>query len=147
MQTIQLHHLIHPILLLTVLLSGSGQALPQNQPTKATIVIVGDADRLNVGQDGFCGDRTEINSPSKAQFRIPAGVRTHFFIKSSFQGTVSTSYCQGDFSFIPESGKLHIIRHSMINNMCKLELYKSDPGGTPVPMEVRSEESVSCLLK
>ena len=122
-------------------------SIGQEQAARATIAVVGDADRFNVGQDGYCGRRTEISSPSNARFRVPSGVRTFFFVKASFRVAHGTYYCEGDFSFMPENGKLHIVRYSMIDNQCKLELFRSDPGGTPMPMEVQVEESRSCLLR
>ncbi len=142
--------IMHPsgrIAALFFLVLSCTQAQSQDQPQKAIVAVVGDADRFNVGQDGFCGNRTEISSPSNARFRVPAGVRTYFFVKSSFRVAHGTYYCQGDYSFLPEPGRLHIIRYSMIDNQCRLELFKSDPGGTPAPMEVVAEEAKSCLVK
>jgi hypothetical protein len=48
---------------------------------------------------------------------------------------------------MPEPGMLHIIRYSMADNHCKLEMFESEPGGEPVPADVRREESQNCLFK
>jgi hypothetical protein len=114
---------------------------------KATIAVVGDADRLTIGQDGFCGKRNEVSKPRNARFRIPAGKETHFFIRTSFTGEVVQTWCEGDYSFVPDADQVHIIRFTMNGNQCVLEVFQSVPGGTPKLMPVSRSPSQSCIGK
>lgn len=122
-------------------------ALAQQDAPKAVVAVVGDADRFTIGQEGFCGKRTEIDSPSGKQFRIPSNKQTFFYIQSRIHGNMITYTCEGDFSFTPEPGMLHIIRYSMADNHCKLEVFESEPGGQPMPAAVQREQSQNCLFK
>ena len=119
-----------------------------NEPLPGAIITMsGSAERLNIGQDGFCGKRSEINRPSSASFRIPAQAKTYFYVKTSTSVAMGTYYCEGDFSFTPDAGKLHIIRYSMEDNQCRLHLFSSIPGETPQPHLVEQESRRSCLLR
>lgn len=122
-------------------------ALAQQDAPKAVVAVVGDADRFTIGQEGFCGQRTEIASPSGKQFRIPSNKPTFFYIESRIHGNMVTYTCEGDFSFTPEPGMLHIIRYSMVDNHCKLEMFESQPGNEPAPAAVQREQSQNCLFK
>lgn len=114
---------------------------------KALVALVGDAIRFNIGQDGFCGKRTEIEHPGNAQFRIPSQTKTYFFVRSTFRVPIGMYYCEGDYSFTPEPGKLHIIRYVFHDSLCRLEVFNSVPGGTPQPMSFEQEARRSCLLQ
>lgn len=114
---------------------------------KAVLVIVGDADRLIIGQDGFCGRREEIAPTSNARFRISSRVKTFFFVRSAVKDQIGTHYCEGDYSFTPEPDKLHIIRYSFEGTQCRLEMFSSMPGETPKAIPFEREESRSCLLR
>jgi hypothetical protein len=85
-------------------------ALAQDATPKSTIAIVGDAERFTIGQGGFCENRTDIGSPSGKKFRIPSNKESFFYIQSKIRGQVATYTCEGDFSFMPSPGLLHIIR-------------------------------------
>jgi hypothetical protein len=122
-------------------------ALAQDAGPRSTIAIVGDADRLTIGQDGYCGNRTEIDSPSGKQFRVPSNKPTHFYIRSKVHAQVAIYTCEGDFSFMPAPGLLHVIRYIINDDRCLLEMFQSEPGEKPRPMPVNSEERRSCLLK
>lgn len=113
---------------------------------KATVALVGDTDKFNIGQGNFCDARSDISSPAGKQFRIPAGQKTFFYIRSKFYTPSASHICEGDFSFIPAAGKLHIIRYTM-GDSCTLEVYQSELGGDPHLMAVQREESQSCLFK
>jgi hypothetical protein len=119
----------------------------QHPAAKAIIVVVGDPERMNIGQDGYCGRRTEINQPKDKQFRIPAGVETFLFTRTTFRLSYGTYVCEGDFSFVPEGGQLHIIRYIMEDRQCKLEMYRGLPGETPLPMPFQDEQRRSCLAQ
>jgi hypothetical protein len=124
-----------------------GTALAQDDPPKSIIAIVGDADRFTIGQGDFCDDRTEVSSPSGKQFRIPANKQSFFFIQSKVHSVAGAARCEGDFSFIPSPGLLHIIRFTMNGNTCRLEIFESEPGGAPIPMAYKREQSRSCLFR
>ena len=118
-----------------------------NEPAiKSTIALVGDADRFNIAQDGFCGKRTEIPQAANIRFQVPALLKTYFFIRSNFRVPTGNYYCESDYSFIPEPGKLHIIRHAFEGSKCRLEMYSSTPGETPQAMQFEQEAQRSCLL-
>ena len=74
----------------------------QDAPLKAVVAIVGEVDAFNIGQEGFCGARTDVQSPSGSKFKIPANQQTYFFVRSKFQTTSFGYTCEGDFSFVPE---------------------------------------------
>ena len=109
------------------------------------MALVGDMDRFNIGQDGYCGKRTEVDQPGKARFRIPSQVETFFFVRTTFRVEHGTYYCEGDYSFTPEPAALHIVRYSFESEQCKLELFRTLPGATPQPFPVKVEQRRSCL--
>jgi hypothetical protein len=131
--------------LTAILAVPSISAFAQQDAPKAVVAVVGDADRFTIGQEDFVG-RTGLLRPAKA---IPHSLnkQTFFYIQSRIHGNMVTYTCEGDFSFMPEPGMLHIIRYSMADNHCKLEMFESEPGGEPVPADVRREESQNCLFK
>jgi len=130
------------------LIAACATALAQDANGRATIAVVGDADRFNIGQDGYCGRRSEIELPSEKSFRIPAGKPTVFFIRSKFEMVGMTFICEGDFSFLPEPGLLHVVRFTMIaGNQCSLEMFRSRPGETPSRMSFVQEKVRACLNK
>lgn len=134
----------HTSLLLTAFLSLP--SLAQEPPQKAVIALVGDADRFTIGQEGFCGKRSEIDVHKVKQFRIPADKETFFFIQARIHGAIATYTCEGEFSFTPEAGLLHIIRYSMSGDKCQLEMFQSEPGGEPEQIPVNREKSQICLM-
>jgi hypothetical protein len=121
------------------------QAVAPAEPARALIAVIGDVERFNVGQDGYCGARTEIPRPSNARFRIPAGRLTHLYIKGDFETPLGKVYCEGNFSFTPEADKLHIIRQTMYDKVCNIEFFKSTPGSTPEKASLTEEPTRSCL--
>jgi hypothetical protein len=134
--------------LLTAILSiPCAPALAQQDVPKAIVAVIGDADRLTIGQDGYCGERTEISSPSGKQFRIPANKESFFYIESRISMHTVKVVCKGEYSFIPEPGMLHIIRFTMLANTCKPEMFISTPGGDPRPASFQREEPRSCLFE
>ena len=120
-------------------------APPLPDPPKAVIAVVGDAERLNIGQGDYCSPRTEIPNPSNARFRVPAGKKTFLYIKSKFTAPLATYHCSGDFSFTPEASKLHILRFTMDGGSCQIELFSGDPGATPERAPINDEPTRACL--
>jgi hypothetical protein len=134
-----------------LLLSGLGttytSASAQTNDLRATVTIVGDADRFNIGQDGYCGKRTEIESPAGITFEIPANKSTVFYIRSKFRVQGRVRVCEGDFSFLPEPGILHIVRYSIENDGCRLEMFHGEASSTPSPLSFSKEARRSCLVR
>jgi hypothetical protein len=128
------------------MVGGPNVACAQDEPLRSTVVIVGDADRLNIGQQGYCGQRTEIDTGARQSFSIPAGKRTHFFVRSYIKTPTASYVCEGDYAFIPEAGLLHIIRFAMVEgDKCRLEIFRSLPGGVPMRMPVFVEPGQLCV--
>jgi hypothetical protein len=133
--------------LLTIVLSlPCWTAQAQEPAPKSIIALVGDTDKFNIGQTDFCGDRSDVASPSGKQFRIPSNKRSFFYIRSKFYAQAVTYTCEGDYSFKPSPGQLYVIRYTMTDR-CVLEMFVSEPGGSPQPMEFQREQSRSCLFK
>lgn len=122
-------------------------ASAQTDVQKATVTIVGDADRFNIGQTGYCGKRTEIPNPSGLVFEVPAGKATVFYIRSKFRTESFTYTCEGDYAFLPEAKLLHIIRYTFEGDKCRLEMFRSAPSSTPVPMAFTAEARKGCLAE
>ena len=135
------------ILITAALLIQCGTVIAQDEIPKSIIAIVGDTDRFNIGQDGFCGERTEITSPSGKKFRIPSNKQSFFYVQSRIRTQMATYVCEGDYSFVPLPGMLHVIRYTMSDDHCLLQLYQSEPGATPKLMKLTREEPRSCLFK
>jgi hypothetical protein len=140
---------LHSIrLLLTIIVSVCGlTALAQEETPKSIVAIVGDAERFNIGQGSFCEHRSEIVSPSGKQLRIPPGKETFFYIKSTLRAPIGTFTCEGDFSFVPAPSMLHVVRYIFSDDRCLMQVFQSEPGGTPKPMTFKREPPQSCLFK
>lgn len=128
------------------LLVASG-AESQGAPERSTVAIVGDADRFNIGQDGFCGKRTEIENASSVSFQIPSDKKTWFYIRTKVWTPVGAYTCEADFSFTPAPRLMHIIRYSFGGKECLLEMFKTVPGGTPEPAAFEREQTQLCFAK
>lgn len=138
----------YPATLLALTLSiPCATALAQQDAPKAIVAVVGDVDRFLIGQDGYCGNRNDVDSPSGKQFRIPADKPTFFNIQSKVHAGSFSARCEGEYSFTPIPAMLHIVRYTMAGNQCKLEMFISNPGGSPVPAEFQREERRSCLFE
>ncbi len=142
-------HLLLPVAVVGLASSVSIplNAWAQSNVERAHIAIVGDADRFNIGQEGYCGKRTEIENPSSVSFQVPAGKETWFYIRTRLHLPSVTTTCEGDFSFVPEPGHLHIVRFTFAADACLLEMFRTKPGGTPRPAPVKREAPRSCLTQ
>lgn len=114
---------------------------------RATIVLLGEIDRFDIGQDGYCGERSEIQPATDARFRIPADKPTHFHLRSRYWTPAFHYTCEGDYSFLPEAGRLHLIRYALVGNKCQLQMFRGDPGAQPEPMPFNVEAGRSCLVR
>ena len=136
--------LAHSLLALALLPSF---AMAQADLPKAIVAVVGNADRFNIGQDGYCGKRTEIDRPNNASFKIPAEVKTYFFVRASIRDQMGLHFCEADFSFTPQPSRLHIIRYSIEQGRCNVQVFNSLAGTQPEPFAFEFEAKRSCLLK
>jgi hypothetical protein len=134
------------IFLTAVLSLQCGVLLAQEAVPRSIIAVVGDADKFNIGQSDFCGERSDVASPSGKQFRIPSNKTSFFYIRTKFYSPTATHICEGDYSFTPVAGLLYIIRYTMTDR-CTLEVFQSEPGGVPKSVSVNREESRGCLFK
>ena len=130
----------------TILSMQPGTAGAQEPPAKSIIALVGDTDKFNIGQEGYCGERSNIDSPGGKKFRIPSNKKTFFYIRTTFHVQVGTYMCEGDYSFTPTPGQLYIIRYTRLDG-CMLEVFQSKPGESPKPTGVEREQSHSCLFQ
>jgi hypothetical protein len=70
------------IFLTPVLSLQCGILSAQEAGPKSIIAVVGDADKFNIGQSDFCGERSDVASPSGKQFRIPSNKTSFFYIRT-----------------------------------------------------------------
>jgi hypothetical protein len=137
--------------MIALLLAGAAAlpsvvAIADESAPKAIVALVGDMDCFNVGQDGYCGKQTEIEKPTDLQLKIPSNTKTFFFVRTTFRVQPATYYCEGDYSFVPEPGKLHIIRYALEGRQRKLEVLNTVPCSTPQLFPFEQEPRRSCLL-
>ncbi len=131
--------------LLASMLLAATAASAQDAAPKALIAIVGDADQFNIGQNGFCGKRNEIEFPAGAKFKIPANAQTYFFVRAKFRTPSVTYKCEGEYSFMPKPALLYVIRYTVLGEQCRLEVFQSVPGETPESAPFAQEQPRSCL--
>lgn len=112
--------------------------------TKSRIAVVGDLDRLLIGQSGYCGERADVPRADWARVYVEGGQRTWFRI----QGAPSFNLrCVGEFSFLPKPAMAYIIRYTLLSSQCRFELFRVVPGGDPVREQLTQEAPQVCLLK
>ena len=132
---------------LSALVQLTAAAQPPLPTEVATIEVLGTADRLNVGQNGYCGARTEIDSPRNMSFDVPAGRRTWLYIMSKAPGVFEGARCAADYSFVPDAGRTYTIRFTRGSRKCLTEFYRAEPGESPRPSPLHVEEPRSCLFQ
>ncbi len=113
----------------------------------ARIVAVGDFDSVNVGQDGYCGRRTDVPSSDWKNILVRGNEQVWFQLKAVVHSTSFKTTCEGDYSFFPGAGKAYIIRFSMDAMACRFELFRVIPNADPVREPLVRSESQSCLFK
>jgi hypothetical protein len=114
---------------------------------EATLTAVGDLDRLSIGQAGFCGERTEVDSKEWQKLALTGDEQVWFFAKSTYR-TPATSYkCSIERTFIPASGKSYILRVTHEQKNCRVELFRVVPGEDPVREKLLKPEVKSCLAQ
>ena len=113
---------------------------------KSRIVAVGDFDSVNVGQNGYCGERTEVPSNAWKNILVRGDERVWFQMKSVIHSTSFTTTCEGDYTFVPAAGKAYIIRFSLDVGVCRYELFRAVPNADPVREPLTHPEPQSCLF-
>jgi hypothetical protein len=138
-----------PGLPLALLVMIVGMAAPPtraaDEAPQAQVVVLGEVDFFNIGQDGFCGPRTSIAGSTQRTLRVKAGKRAWFRIESRFRAPVGWYECAGEYSFDAEAGQLHILRHSFDRDACRIEFFRGLPGAAPVRAALIVEKTQSCL--
>ena len=114
---------------------------------RARLAVAGDVDFLNIGQNGYCGARTTINSPTSKAISFAADRRTWFRVKSTMRVPVATYTCAGEFSFLPKSGSTYLARFSFNGDQCTLEFFRAVPGTDPVREHLIEEDPQVCFVQ
>jgi hypothetical protein len=127
-------------------------SFPATATNKARLAFVGEHDELQVGQDGYCGARTNVARENWQSVFAQGGERVWFRLSAKLRGQVSRFRgenldfsCEGEYSFVPTAGKLYIVRYAWLDNSCQFELFRSNPGGTPEAEPLTVETRRSCL--
>ena len=108
----------------------------------ARLVIVGEADGVLIGQDGYCGDMDRVTKSDLQKIKVPAEKRT--WIRRILHS--GGKRCELDFSVVFEPNNTYIVRFTELDNMCLVETFKVVPGADPVRHGLTSEKNRSCLL-
>ena len=120
---------------------------PMHAAQKSRIVAVGDFDYLNVGQNGYCGERSDVPSTEQKNILVRGDERVWFRMKSVIHSTSFKTTCAGDYSFVPDAGKTDIIRFSLDDRACHFELFRVIPNADPVREPLTPAEPQSCLFR
>ncbi len=136
----------HFTCLLTLSLSMS-ITLASHAVEQSRLIVVGDLDAFIVGQDGYCGARTNVPSSDWKKILVRSDERVWFEAKSLVRSTSFNTSCSGDYSFVPEAGQAYIIRYWLDAKQCHFELFRVVPRADPVPQALTISESQSCLFK
>ena len=114
---------------------------------KARIAIIGDVDTVNVGQDGFCGERTSIPTKALKGVFVEGGQTVWFRIRSTILLPPHQRTCDGEYSFSPEAATAYIVRYSNDGEVCRAEVFRVVPGGDPEREPIQSEPAQICMGK
>lgn len=114
---------------------------------KARIAIIGDVDTVNVGQDGFCGERTSIPTKALKGIFVEGGQTVWFRIRSTIHLPTHQRTCDGEYSFSPEVATAYIVRYSNDGEVCRAEVFRVVPGGDPEREPIQSEPAQICMGK
>ncbi len=114
---------------------------------KARIAIVGDLDQVNIGQDGYCGDRTYVNRESWRNIFVDGDREVWFRMNATARLPEFELKCAGEYSFTPKVETAYILRYTFGNEKCHFELFRIVPGSDPVQEPLTAQESQICLGK
>jgi hypothetical protein len=115
----------------------------------ARIVITGEHRLVDVGQDGYCGERKTVPLEARRSIFVEGGVRTWVQISNKrLRDTRVVEDCGEEISFVPEAGTVYgftLVFHSLL--ACQIKVYKTAPNIEPVPVSVEVESARSCLFE
>lgn len=138
-----MHHIVRSVFLCLLIVSCQAA----NAQGKSRLVVVGDLDAFIVGQDGYCGARTDVPSSEWKNIIVRGDERVWFEAKSVDHSLSFTMRCSGDYSFVPQSGKAYIIRYWLDERQCHFELFRVVPQADPVREPLTRSEPQVCLFK
>jgi len=119
--------------------------IPSALAADATLTAIGDMDRLNVGQSGFCGQRKELEADSWQVIQLKGGEPVWLFASSRYRMRPRERICRIERSFTPASGQAYVLRISHVPGDCRAELFRAVPGADPVRVKMVMPEGQSCL--
>lgn len=114
---------------------------------KARVAYVGDHDQVWIGQDGYCGNGTNVNSKDWKNVFVQGGQRTWIRLKYKWLGSLFDEACTSEYSFVSEAGKIYLVNHQLIDEVCTTGLYIAAAGKDPVQVSLTPEGVRSCLGK
>lgn len=124
------------------LASPSAFALPD-----ATLTVIGDADAVVLGQDGYCGARSDLPRESWRRIVLKGDEQVWFLAKSTARTADRRHICNAEYTFIAAAGTAYILRMTHRPRDCLSELFRVVPGGDPKRVAMVAPASQSCLFK
>jgi hypothetical protein len=127
---------------LVLVLTLAAPAIAQEQE-QARIIAIGNINRLEIGQEGYCGKKTMIPHETFENIVVDGDKRIWIYI-AEVQGIAK---CLGVASFTPKPATTYVIRSTWQGrgNNCILELFRVGPGNKPVRDSIQIEEQRTCL--
>ncbi len=134
-------------------LAGAALAVSAWAEGQSQLVILGGA-HVNVGQAGFCGERTVVPPEARKRVFVDGDTQTwvRFYWASAsrlVQGPPVA--CETDVTFTPRAGHAYILRMIQVgavaNTSCDFELFRVVPGGVPVREPLVVERERGCLFE
>jgi hypothetical protein len=123
------------------------QTAPDGQagavPGLARVVVVGNSEVAMVGQNGYCGAMTDVQSGDLNGLQVHAEQRVWIRVLAT-RGF--RDRCVGDFSFVPQGAQTYLVNALVQNGYCVINLYLHVPGRNPVHLSLTHEERRSCLM-
>jgi hypothetical protein len=120
-------------------------AAPATATDKARIAVIGDVDTLQVGQSGYCGARVAVDRAARQSIFVTGDQRVWLYLKYAQYSIRTRVSCDGDFSFVPQTGNAYIVRNTLNQDDCVVELFRVVPGGDPVRENLTPEQGRPCL--
>jgi hypothetical protein len=129
---------VRAAIVLAALLAGG----PVSAQQKVHIIAVGDINRLEIGQQGYCGTKTVVPYKLFQQVYVDSGERVYVDVLEK----LGRYECMGEFSFVPHAPNTYVIRSAVRGFICHFEVFRAAPGEKPVQeSEVQNEPRRSCF--
>ena len=119
--------------------------VPATATDKARIAVIGDVDTLQIGQSGYCGARVAVDRAARQSIFVTGDQRVWLYLKYAEYTIRTRTTCHGDFSFVPQTGHAYIVRNTLNQDDCLVELFRVVPGGDPVRENLTPEQGRPCL--